>query len=45
MKIIIPKDTLLLSSDNKIFKQLGEDDLVWGNHLLGNCKFNGLKII
>ena len=60
MKIIIPKDTLLPSSDNKIFNQSfqpqnddskeinikiyeGEDDFVWGNHLLGHFKIKGLK--
>ena len=60
MKIIIPKGTLLPSSDNKIFKQSfqpqnknikdinvkiyeGEDDFVWGNHLLGRFKIKDLK--
>ena len=60
MKIIIPKGTLLPSSDNKIFNQSfqpqndkakeinikiyeGEDDFVWGNHLLGHFKIKGLK--
>ena len=56
MKIIIPKRTLLPSSDNKIFKLSfqtqndktikiyeGEDNFVWGNHLLGNFQIKGLK--